>query len=347
MRIALLAPAWYPIPPEKYGGLERVVAWLADGLAERGHEVTLFASGDSSTKASLSFVYPEAPTHRIGYLLPELNHAMACLEQAEDFDVISDHTGLTGASLSSAVATPIVHTIHFPVQGEAAAILTRAARMSPRLRLLSLSLAQRRAAPRLPWVATCPNGIDVGSYPLSTRGGEYLAFLGRMNADKGPHHAIRVARKAGMPLRIAAKAREPWERAFFEQHVRPHLGAGVEYLGEIGHEEKVELLGGAAATLFPIDWEEPCGLVPLESMACGTPVIATRRGAVPEIVEDGRTGFVVNDVDHMPSAVGRIGELDRAACRQHVEARFSAARMVAGHEAVYERLVQTAMVDED
>ena len=339
MKIALLAPVWFAVPPNGYGGIELVVSVLADGLVERGHDVTLFASGDSATKATLRAVYGRAPSDRLGAVAPELNHALACLEHSWEFDLVHDLTGLTGAALAATSRAPVVHTIQCALEAEAHAILRRAARVDPRLALVSVSLNQQRLAPDLPWVANCPNGLDLAAYPFPPSPRDYLLFLGRIDPSKGPDRAIAVARAAGLPLVIAAKVREPGEHAFFEEAVRPHLGDGVEFLGEVGPEEKVQLLRGARALLFPIDWEEPCALVLLEAMACGTPIVATRRGCVPEVVVHRRTGFVVEEPAEMVRALERIDEIDPAECRAHVATSFSAERLLDDYEAVYERVL--------
>ncbi len=335
MRIAILSPVWFPVPPTAYGGIEWVVSLLADGLADAGHDVTLFASGDSRTRARLVSVYDVAPSERIGTSLVELDHALACFERAGEFDVISDHSGPVAAALTAGVATPAVHTVHGPLDGEAAQIYERIARVAPRLRFISLSLNQRGPIPGLPWVANCPNALDLDAYPVRPHRGEYLLFLGRMSEDKGAHRAIEVAKQAGLPLKLAGKMREPLERAYFEAMVRPNLAWGIEYLGEVSHEEKLVLLQEARATLFPIGWEEPFGLVMIESLACGTPVIATRRGAVPEVIEEGRTGIVVDDYHDMVDALEAADRLDPAVCRRSVEERFSRERMVSDYLAAY------------
>jgi glycosyltransferase involved in cell wall biosynthesis len=342
MKIALLAPVWFPVPPNGYGGIELVVSVLADGLVERGHDVTLFASGESVTKAKLRIEYEQAPSDRLGELAPELNHALACLERSGEFDLVHDLTGLAGAALAGTSRAPVVHTIQCAVEGEAHAILRRAARLCPSLALVSVSLNQQRLAPDLPWIANCPNGVDLDAYPFPPSPGDYLVFLGRIHPTKGPDRAIAVAREAGLPLVIAAKVREPCERDFFDEAVRPHLGEGVEFVGEVGHEEKVRLLRGARAMLFPIDWEEPGAVVLLEAMACGTPVVATSRGCVPEMVVDGRTGFVVDEPSEMVAALARIDEIDPAACRAHVAANHSAERLLRDYEAVYETVLDAA-----
>ena len=339
MRIAVLSPVWFPVPPSGYGGIEWVVSLLADGLADAGHEVTLFASGDSLTKADLSFVYPKAPSSLIGRSLPELNHALACYERATEFDIIHDHSGLPAAALGGAVDAPVVHTIHGPLDAEAGPIYERIARVSPRVGFISISLNQRRPKPNLPWLANIPNALDLSAYPCKPHPGEYLLFLGRMSPDKGCHRAVAVAMELGLPLKIAGKRREPKEREYFAELVKPHLSSTIEYLGEVTHGEKVELLQDARATLFPIEWEEPFGLVMIESMACGTPVIATRYGAVPEVIEHGRSGIIVDHYRQMPAALAEADRLDPLDLRHYVEERFSSERMVQDHLDAYEEAI--------
>jgi glycosyltransferase involved in cell wall biosynthesis len=341
LRIALIGPVWFPVPPPSYGGTERIVSLLADRLADAGHDVTLFASGDSLTRATLSFIYRRAPSERIGQALPELHHCLACYERADEFDVINDHSGLPAAAFGAFLETPVLHTVHGPMDGEGGAIYEQIARTAPRLELVSISLSQRRAKPHLPWAANCPNAIDLSPYRLRRRRGEYLLFLGRMGADKGAHRAIEVALEAGLPLKIAAKCREPEERAYFREFVEPHLGGEIEYLGEVAQREKVALLRGARATLFPIDWEEPFGLVMLEAMACGTPVIATRYGAVPEVIEHGRTGIIVDDHREMVAALEQADALDPLELRRSVERRFSPERMVGDYLRAYRAALRT------
>jgi glycosyltransferase involved in cell wall biosynthesis len=335
----MIAPPWFPVPPPAYGGTEAVVALLADGLVAAGIDVTLFASGDSSTNATLEYVHDEAPSASIGEMALELEHVVACLAQAEEFDLVHDHSGLLAVTLAAASETPFVHTAHGPLTGHSGTLYRAALEFNRQAALISLTHAQRRPAPGLPWLATCANAIDFSRFPLHAGHGGYLAFLGRMSPEKGVSAAIHVARQAGLELKIAAKCREPLEQAYFEAFVEPHLGDGVEYLGELGHREKTRLLAGAAALLFPIDWEEPFGLVLLEAAACGTPVIATRRGSVPEVVADGVTGIVVDDVTEMPHAIEAATRLDPARIRQVAQERFSIERMVAGYVAAYESLL--------
>jgi glycosyltransferase involved in cell wall biosynthesis len=340
LRIAVLSPVWFPVPPTGYGGIEWIVWLLADGLVEAGHDVTLFASGDSRTKAKLDWTYETAPSERIGMTLPEIHHSLHCYERAADFDVINDHSGLPGAAIGGAVQTPVLHTVHGPLDSEAGTIYEQIARVAPGVGLISISMNQRRPKPDLPWVANCPNALDFSLYPVQPHRGDYLLFLGRMSPDKGCHRAIDVAVTAGLPLKIAGKKREPLEQSYFDQYVEPHLGSQIEYLGEVTHGEKVELLQDARATLFPIEWEEPFGLVMIESMACGTPVIATRRGAVSEVIEHGMSGVIVDDYRIMAAALEEADRLDPYEIRRYAEQTFSPERMVGDYLDAYRAAVE-------
>jgi glycosyltransferase involved in cell wall biosynthesis len=331
LRIAILSPVWFPVPPPGYGGIEWVVSLLADGLAEAGHDVTLFASGDSHTKAKLSTVFRRAPSERIGQTFWELRHALAALERAGDFDVINDHTGLLGLTLGGLVETPFVHTVHGPLDGQPGELYEQVVGLVPSSKLISLSMNQRAPKPHLPWIANCPNALDLSMYPVNPHRGDYLLFIGRMSVDKGCHRAIAVATQAGLPLKIAGKNREPAEQAYFGEYVEPHLNDRIQYLGEVNHGQKVELLQDARATLFPIEWEEPFGLVMIESMACGTPVIATRWGAVPEVIEHGHSGIIVDHYRAMAGALEAADALEPMDCRHYAEERFSPERMVADY----------------
>jgi glycosyltransferase involved in cell wall biosynthesis len=306
MRTAIIAPCWFPVPPTGYGGVEWVVSLLADGLVDGGHDVTLFASGDSHTKAKLEAVFAVAPSEWIGRSFWELRHILHCYERADDFDVINDHSGPVAATL------------------------------------ISLSMNQRKPRPDYNWIANCPNALDLSVYPFRPQRGEYLLFLGRMSPDKGAHRAVAVAMETGLPLKIAGKMREPKERQYFAEFVEPHLGNGIEWLGEVSHGEKVELLQHARVTLFPIEWEEPFGLVMIESMACGTPVIATARGAVPEVIEQGRSGIIVEDYRVIPAALEAADRLDSRDIRSYVEERFSPMRMVRDYSKAYELAIERA-----
>ena len=340
MRIAVLSPVWFPVPPPGYGGIEWIVSLLADGLVREGHDVTLFASGDSQTKARLEAVYDTAPSEWIGHTYWELRHAVSCLVRGGEFDVISDHTGMLGLALGSMGSTPLAHTVHGPLSGEPGRMYEQIVTMLPHAALIAVSDAQRRPMPNLPWVATCPNALDLSLYPFVPERGDYLLFLGRMTADKGAHRAVAVAMESGLPLKLAGKCREPLERRYFDELVRPHLSDRIQYVGEVTHGEKVELLQHARATLFPIEWDEPFGLVMIESMACGTPVLATRFGAVPEVIDDGVTGVIVPSWRDMGDALERADAIDAKAQRRIVEERFSPARMVTDYVAAYEQTIE-------
>ena len=321
MRIAIAAPPWFPIPPPRYGGIEWVVALLADGLVEAGHDVTLFATGDARTRAKVEASFPEARPLEIGRTWTELEHVLEGIARAGDFDVVNDHTGPLGAVLGGLAATPCLHTVHGTLAGEVGKLYSQIAAVAPGVGLVSLSLNQRKPCPDLRWVANIPNALDLSAYPVHPHRGDYLLYLGRLSPDKGCHRAIDVAEEVGAPLKIAGKMHDAAEKYYFETEVRPRLSERVEYLGEVSHGEKVDLLQNARATLFPIQWEEPFGLVMIESMACGTPVIATRRGAVPEVVADGRTGIVVDEASEMAGALEAADALDPLECRLPVRLR--------------------------
>jgi glycosyltransferase involved in cell wall biosynthesis len=330
------------VPPTGYGGTEGIVWLLADGLADAGHEVTLFASGDSRTKARLEWVYETAPSELIGTSIVELHHLLHCYERAGDFDVINDHSGLPAAAVGGAVSPPVLHTVHGPVDSIGGVVYEQIAHVSPQVGLISVSMNQRKPRPDLPWVANCPNALDFSRYPVKPHRGDYLLFLGRMSPDKGCHRAIAVALEAGLPLKIAAKCREPAEIDYFRDLVEPYLNETIEYVGEVTHGQKVELLQGARATLFPIEWEEPFGLVMIESMACGTPVIATRYGAVPEVIEHERSGIIVDTYRDMADAIDEADRLDPFELRAFCEERYSPERMVADYLDAYQAAIDRA-----
>src|SRR5947208_6643902 len=340
MRIAILSPVWFAVPPSGYGGIEWVVSLLADGLVDAGHDVTLFAAGESKTKAKLVSVYAHAPSEWIGNSFWELRHALACFERASDFDVINDHSGPVSATIGHAVGTPVVHTVHGPLDGEPGELYEQVCRVAPSTGLISISMNQRAPKPHFPWVGNCPNALEFSLYPVKPHRGDYLLFLGRMSPDKGCHRAVAVAIETGLPLKIAGKNREPLEQQYFDEFVRPHLSSKIEYMGEVTHGEKVELLQNARATLFPIEWEEPFGLVMIESMACGTPVIATRWGAVPEVIEHGVSGIIVDDYRIMPAALEEADRLDPLECRRYAEQHYAPERMVADYLRAYRAQIE-------
>ena len=339
MRIAQIAPVWVPVPPPTYGGIEQVVSLLADGLTERGHDVTLFAAQGSRTRATL--VSPVAAQHDLSQLGSSVNeeilHALpAYLRGKDDFDVIHDHTGVgtaLGAAAAAAGGAPVVHTLHGPWTDDTRRFVATA---SPPVHLIAISRSQAEGNPDANYAGVVHNGLDLDAHPWRKEKDDFLLFLGRCNPEKGPEVAVEVAKKAGLPLVMAIKRSEDAERRYWDEAVAPRLTGDEEILFDVNLEQKADLLGRARATLFPIQWPEPFGLVMIESMACGTPVIARPLGAAPEVVRDGETGFLVDTVDEMAEAVGRAGDISAEACRKHVAEHFSAAAMVEGTERVLE-----------
>jgi glycosyltransferase involved in cell wall biosynthesis len=341
MRIALIAPPWTPIPPPLYGGIELVVDQMARGLVAAGHDITLFTTGDSTCPVPKRWALEHAEGMRIGMAVPELRHVIHAYGAVADHDVVHDHTVMGPFYSERFPGLPVVTTIHGPFNDELTDLYSA---LGSRVPIIAISHAQQAAAPDVPIRRVIHHGLDAAAFPMGDGGGdsdgEYLVFLGRMAADKGAHRAIEIARAAGFRLLMAAKMREPWERAYFDRQVAPLLGPDAVYLGEVPHERKVELLAGARAMLFPIRWNEPFGMVMLEAMACGTPVLAFREGAAPEVIDDGTTGFLCDDDAAMVAALGRISDLRRRDCRAAVEGYFSTERMVAEHVELYEELAK-------
>jgi glycosyltransferase involved in cell wall biosynthesis len=341
MRIAQIAPLFESVPPRLYGGTERVVSYLTEELVRLGHEVTLFASGDSLSRARLVPCCPRS-LWREGTCRETLPHQVRQMElvfqDVSRFDVLHFHTDYLHFPLVRRHVCASVTTLHGMLHPPDLADLFEEYDDAP---LVSISNAQRRPLPWANWQATVYHGLPTGLHTFRSRPGDYLAFLGRASREKGLDRAIAIARRCGMKLRIAAKI-YPEERAYFTDTIEPLINAAgslVEFVGEVGGRDKDELLGNAYALLFPIDWPEPFGLAMIEALACGTPVIALRNGSVPEILDDGVTGFIVESVDEAVRAVGRIPELSRNACRSAFEERFDAARMARDYLEVYRRLV--------
>lgn len=341
MRIGIIAPPWTPVPPPLYGGIELVVDQLARGLADAGHDVTLCTTGDSSCPVPKQWVLPQAEGVRIGMAVPELRHVLHAYDAVSDHDVVHDHTIMGPFYAERFPSLPVCTTIHGPFNDELTDLY---AALAPRVPIIAISHAQQADAADVEVARVIHHGLEASDFPYGEgRGdgdGPYVLFLGRMAADKGAHRAIDVARRAGRRILLAAKMREPWEHAYFDEHVSPRLGTDAVYLGEVDHERKLELLAGASALLFPIRWNEPFGMVMLEAMACGTPVLAFPEGAAPEVVEDGKTGFLCQDEDAMVDALGRVEDLSRRDCRASVEGYFSTERMVAEHIELYEELAR-------
>jgi glycosyltransferase involved in cell wall biosynthesis len=336
VRIAIVAPPWVPIPPPAYGGTELAIDLLARGLQAAGHEVLLFTTGESTCPVPRAFALPEADGMNMGSCVTELGHVMEAYDVVRDHDVVHDHT-IAGPVYSERFPTlPVVTTNHGPFNPELSRIYRR---IDDRVSLIAISHDQASRARGIKIAAVIHHGIDTAQFPVGRGDGEYFLYLGRMAPQKGVHRAARVARAAGVRLIIAAKMREAAERRYFESMVEPLLGPDVTYVGEVTWDDKLELLLGATAVLNPIRWPEPFGLVMIEALATGTPVLAFAEGAAPEIIDDGVTGFLCADEAAMVEAIGRVGALDRSACRAAVEARFSVERMVAAHVALYERAI--------
>jgi glycosyltransferase involved in cell wall biosynthesis len=339
MRIAQIAPLAESVPPKLYGGTERVVAWLVDGLVEQGHDVTLFASGDSKTRGKLHAVWPKAL--RLGQKGVDPSSVNAVLleaiaERAAEFDVIHSHIDWLPLPLLGRLGVPFLTTMHGRLDLPG---LSSVIREFPRAPLVSISDHQRLPLPDANWLETVQHGLPCDLFHPSYVAGSYLAFLGRLTAEKGPEAAIRIARAAGKPLRIAAKVPRA-ETVYFRKNLEPLLdGNRVQLVGEVDDTRKQPFLAEAAALLFPISWPEPFGLVMIEAMACGTPVIAYRAGSVPEVIEDGITGFIVESEEEAVGAVRESFRLDRRAIRTRFEQRFSVQRMVRQYEKLYGELI--------
>jgi len=335
MQIAIIAPVWFPVPPTGYGGIELVVSLLADGLVDAGHDVTLFASGGSHTKARLVSPMAVAPDPReLGNAWYDAYHALASYLQVDGFDVVHDHAGVVGPVCGALLhgRPPVVHTLHGPWTDQTRQFYSVAGH---HVHLVAISEAQRADNPDVPYLGTVHNGIDIGAYPYREHKDDCLVYIGRANPDKGPAEAINIARRAGLPLQMILKRSEPPEREYFETVIEPMLGSDVELHENVSHEAKVEMLGRATAMIFPIRWPEPFGLVMVEAMACGTPVVTTNWGAAPELVADGETGFRRESEDDLVAAIGKARELSPQACRARVVELFSAEAMVRGYEATY------------
>jgi glycosyltransferase involved in cell wall biosynthesis len=340
MKIAQVAPLIEAVPPKLYGGTERVVAYLTDALVELGHDVTLFASGDSATKASLSPVWPRAlrldPDVKDPFV-PMIMQLEMVARRAHEFDMIHCHLDYIGYPLLRRLGTPSVTTLHGRLDLPELPALYKLYGDVP---VVSISDSQRAPLPEANFVATVPHGLPKNLLRQADGRGRYLAFLGRISPDKAPDAAIRIAARAGIPLKIAAKM-ESSDQAYFKSAVEPLLAqADVEFIGEIRQDQKQAFLGNAAALLFPIAWCEPFGLVMIEAMACGTPVIAFENGSVPEVLEDAVTGFIVHSEDQAVAAVRRIANFDRARIRSEFERRFTAQRMAQNYLKLYARLAQ-------
>ncbi len=344
----MIAPCWYTVPPAGYGGIETIVHLLTEELIARGDEVTLYSVGSSRTRATLRAFYSDEQYAFLGNLeqvVVESAHALFAYREIArgDFDIVNDHAGYVGAALAALLdGAPVLHTVHGAFNKVDRPLYQLLGR-SPRLYFNTVSDYQCRQAPELAFAGRVYNAIDPSLYPLARGRREYLVEISRICREKGQHVAIGLARLTGLPLKLAGKVENtPAGRRYFAEEIKPQLGGLIEYVGEVNLGQKVDLLAHARAFVFPVDWDEPFGLVTIEALACGTPVIATPQGALPEIVRDGIEGFLVNDLDGMVQALERIDQIDPVRCRRRVEEAFSPGVMTNGYQALYQRVLGAA-----
>ena len=348
LRIVLVAPPYFDVPPIGYGGVEAVVADLADALVARGHQVTLLGAGRAGTAARFVPLWDRTLPDRLGQPYPEVMNALkvrravACIAAADGIDIVHDHTfaGPLNAPAYRGLGITTVVTVHGPIDDD---LYPYYRELGDEVGLIAISDRQRELAPDLNWVGRVHNALRVQDWPFRADKQDYALFLGRFAPYKGAHLAVRAAHEAGIPLVLAGKCDEPAEKAYFEQQVRPLLTDRDHFFGPADALSKRKLLAGARCLLFPVLWEEPFGMVMIEAMACGTPVVALRGGAVPEVVIDGVTGLIRDRPAELPAAIERAASLDPAACRRHVAANFGVAQFGSGYEQIYQQLAQAGI----
>ncbi len=347
MKIALVAPPWFTVPPRKYGGIEYVVGILADGLVDKGHSVTVFTVESSQTKARKWWIFED---ERIGTLKKEptpflteaIIHALGSymeIESEGDYDVINDHTWKEGLLSAYFLKMNVIHTIHSPMDAENRKFYSLFVG-SDRVKFIAVSEWQREALQGLNYLGTIYNAIPVEDYPYCENKEDFFLYIGKFNEDKAPHIACKVASELGIKLILAGKIHTIHEKHYFDKKIKPYLSDKIIYEGEVSDERKKELLCKAKALLFPIQWEEPFGLPIIEAMACGTPVVSFSRGAAPEIILDGKTGFLAKNYKEFVDKVKRVEEIDPRDCRRRVEEKFSKEVMVSNYERAYKRSME-------
>jgi glycosyltransferase involved in cell wall biosynthesis len=343
MRIGIIAPPWVAVPPRAYGGTEAVIDRLARGFVRRGHDVLLWTTGDSRSPVPTGWVLPRSMPDHMGDAGIELHHATCGYDamRAWDADIVHDHT-ILGPSVGARCGVPVVTTNHGPFSEQMIDVYRATAREG--VPIVAISADQASRARDVPIAAVIHHGIDVDEVPYGRGEGGYLLFLGRIATDKGIFEAITAAKRAGARLLIAAKCREVGERLLLERTIAPLLDDDIVFLGEVNSDAKQDLLAGAAALLNPIQWDEPFGLVMIEALAAGTPVLCFRRGAAPEIVTDGLTGFVCDDLPTLTARIGELDAIDRRVCRAAAEERFSTDRMLDDHMALFERVARPMLL---
>jgi glycosyltransferase involved in cell wall biosynthesis len=345
LRIVLVAPPYFDIPPKGYGGTEAVVADLADTLTARGHRVTVLGAGEPGTAARFEPLWERTLSERLGQPYPEIMHALKVrhaierLAATEGVDIVHDHTfaGPLNAPRYRKLGLPTVVTVHGPIDDD---LYPYYRELGDDIGLIAISDRQRELAPDLNWVGRVHNALRIDDWPFSAEKKDYALFLGRYAPYKGAHLALEAAHAAGMPLVLAGKCSEPPEIAYFDEQVKPLLRESDHVFGMADAQAKRKLLAEARCLLFPIRWEEPFGMVMIEAMACGTPVVALRGGAVPEVLVDGVTGVICDSPDELPAAIEKAKTLDPAACRKHVAAHFGVGRFGAGYEQIYRNLLR-------
>lgn len=340
MKILLIAPPWISVPPNGYGGVEWVVALIADELAKRGKDVVLFATGDSSTNAQLRYVFPEAQTSKLGKLGMTIYDSMqvsGAFEIADEFDIVHDHSGFLAVAFKHRIKTPMLHTLHGSFNDSTSQFY---AHFKDACFYNAISEYQRNCLPILNYMDTVYNAIDVKNFPFSEEKEDYLIMVSRVSPSKGTHLAIEVAKKLGEKLVLVGKI-DPEAIEYYDAMIKPHIdGKQIVFTGEVDEKEKRDLLKRAKCFIFPIQWPEPFGLVMAEAMACGTPVVALRNGASPEVIGSGGLGFVVDTLDEMIASVKKASSIDSKACRQHVLDNFSPEKMTDKYEQNYRKILE-------
>jgi glycosyltransferase involved in cell wall biosynthesis len=341
MRIAVIAPPWLQVPPNGYGGIEHALHYLCRALLAQGHDVLLYTTGDSTCAVERAWTYDTARGTDHVSPATELRHVIDAYDIVRRWepDIVHDHTMAGPFYAERFPEITLITTNHGPFDSDLAPVYRR---LASRVPIIAISHHQATTARDIPIAGVIHHGIDVDAFPVGAGDGGHALFLGRMSPDKGVHNAIAAARAAGMPLRIAAKMREQAEFEYFNQRIKPQLGSDIEYLGEVAGDAKLTLLAEAACLLNPIAWPEPFGMVMIEALACGTPVVATPTGAAPELIDDGTTGFLRSDIDSLKTALGHVNGLSRDACRNAATTRFSAKRMANEHIAIYQCLIDAA-----
>jgi len=342
MKIAQIAPLIERVPPKTYGGTERVIHALTEELVRRGHEVTLFATGDSLTSAKLESVYPRGLREAhfkdmYGLNLPTLLHLGKAYEMQDKFDIIHDHLTPITLPIANIAKTSVVMTVHGPFSSENRKLFQAMQRPS----LVTISAAQAYHVPGINHAGVVHNGLPMEHYPFRSQPGEYLLYVGRISIEKGVHYCIEVAQRLDIPLVIAAKL-EKTDRPYFSEYIEPYLSDRIRWIGEVDEEERNTLMSKALCFLHPVIWREPFGLTLIEAMACGCPVVAFNRGSIPEIVLNGETGYIVDDVETMLEAVENIREIRRAKCRAHALENFSVDGMTDGYESIYKKILASS-----